>query len=273
MQACYKKFVLQNKVDMKRKRAKGGGRKPKAGPTSSLTFRIPDDLRRELELEANAESVSERLIWHLRQSINRKRDDQRDPALRGLLSLIARLAQEITGGELIPDSLKDYRSAVQSDWRTNLFQFRAFKFAAKKLLDTLEEPPEPLLPEEQLEQMRRKAAETLGGSPEFTNLLLEIGKSPEAKGAWVFDNVWTRFKNSHLPYPEAAQRVMRDNPLLGRAMEREDRAFQIARKALELDPEWVADQKLLKKQLAELEKREASKQRKGDKADDQTLLR
>ena len=103
---------------MKRKRAKGGGRKPKAGPTSSLTFRIPDDLRRELELEANAESVSERLIWHLRQSINRKRDDQRDPALRGLLSLIARLAQEITGGELIPDSLKDYRSAVQSDWRT-----------------------------------------------------------------------------------------------------------------------------------------------------------
>ena len=60
MQACYKIFVLQNKEDMKRKRAKGGGRKPKAGPTSSLTFRIPDDLRRELELEANAESVSER---------------------------------------------------------------------------------------------------------------------------------------------------------------------------------------------------------------------
>ena len=137
------------------------------------------------------------------------------------------------------------------------------------MLDTLEEPlPEPLLPEEQLEQMRRKAAETFGGSPEFTNLLLEIGKSPEAKGAWVFDNVWTRFKNSHLPYTEAAQRVMRNNPLLGRAMERENRDFQIARKALELDPEWVADQKHLKNSWRNWKREKHPNSAKRTKADD-----
>ena len=123
---------------MKRKRAKGGGRKPQAGPTSSLTFRIPDDLRRELELDANGR-LSERLIWHLRRSINRKREEERDPALQALLMLIATLAEEITGGGLIPD--KDVRSRFRSEWRTDLSKFRAFKFAVKKLLDTLEEPP------------------------------------------------------------------------------------------------------------------------------------
>ena len=115
---------------MKRKRAKGGGRKSRAGPTSSLTFRIPDDLRRELEVEANGESLSERLIWHLRRSINRKRDEERGPALQGLLLLIARLVEEIAGGELMPD--RHIRSQWQSQWRTNLFKFRAFKVAAKK---------------------------------------------------------------------------------------------------------------------------------------------
>jgi hypothetical protein len=258
------RIVLQNKVaNMKRKRAPGGGRKARAGSTSSLTFRIPDDLRRELELESNG-SVSERLIWHLRRSINRKRDEERDPALQGLLLLIARLAEEIAGGGLIPNGLKDYRSHVQSQWRTRLLNFRAFKFAVKKLLDTLEEPPEPTLPKEELEQLRKKAVETLGGPPEFTKLFLEIEKSPEAKGAWVFGNVWTRFTNSHLPYPEAAQKVMRNHPLLGRAMEREDRDFQIARKALQLNPEWVEDQKEIRKEFAELEKLKASKQRKED---------
>jgi hypothetical protein len=222
---------------MKRKRAKGGGRKSRAGPTSSLTFRIPDDLRRDLEQEANGESVSERLIWHLRRDINRKREEERDPALQGLLSLIARLAEEITGGELMAD--KDYRSQVRSEWRTDLFTFRAFKVAVKKLLDTLEEPraPEPLLPQEELDRMRREAAEHFGTSPEVTKLLLEIEKSPEAKGAWVFGNFWTRFTSSHLPYPESARRVMGKHPAWLAATDREDRDFRLARAALELKPE------------------------------------
>ena len=101
---------------MKRKRAPGGGRKAQAGPTSSLTFRIPDDMRKQLEREAAEKevNVSDRLHWHLRRSFNRQRDEERDPALQALLLLIARLAEVITGGEYIPD--KDLRSDVRSEW-------------------------------------------------------------------------------------------------------------------------------------------------------------
>ena len=76
---------------MKQKRAPGGGRKAKAGPTSSLTFRIPDDMRKQLEREAaeKAATVSDRLQWHLRRSFNRQQEEERDPALQGLLVLIA----------------------------------------------------------------------------------------------------------------------------------------------------------------------------------------
>ena len=220
---------------MKRKRAPGGGRKAKAGPTSPLTFRIPADLRRELELEATEDgSVSERLLWHLRRSIDRKREEERDPALKALLLLIARLAEDLTGGEYAPD--KDVRSNLQREWRTDLFQFRAFKVAVKKLLDTLEEPPEPPrgMTEEERERSRKAAAEEFGGSPEFTKLFLEVQRSPEAMGAWTFGNVWKRFTHSHLPFTENERRMIRDQPILGRAMEREYYDFQKARKALEL---------------------------------------
>jgi hypothetical protein len=224
---------------MKRKRAKGGGRKPMAGPTSPLTFRIPEDLRRELELEAaqanGGASVSERLLWHLRRSISRKREEERDPALQALLVLIARLAEEMTGGDLMPD--KDVRSELQKQWRTDLFQFRAFKFAVKKLLDTLEEPPESSsMSQEERESYARESAKTFGNSPEFTKLFVETQKSPEAMGAWAFGNFWTRFTHSHLPFTEEERRMILRQPILGRAMEREYFDFQKARKALELKP-------------------------------------
>ena len=222
---------------MKRKRARGGGRKSRSGPTSPLTFRIPEDLRRELELEATENgSVSERLLWHLRRSMNRKREEERDPALHYLLLLIARLAEGITGGELIPD--KRFRSTLQSEWRTDLFSFRAFKFAVKKLLDTLEEPPEQAFSPTggESEELARIGMNMFGDSPEFIKLLAEVQKSPEAFGAWVFGNFWTRFTKSGLPFTESERTMMLKNPILGRVMEREYFDFQKARKALELTP-------------------------------------
>jgi hypothetical protein len=226
---------------MKRKRAPGGGRKAKAGPTSSLTFRIPDDMRKQLEREAAEKevNVSDRLLWHLRRSFNRQRDEERDPALQGLLMLIARLAEAIAVGE-IPDGVDKYlRSRLRREWRTDLFQFRAFKFAAKKLLDTIEEPPESSsqITEEAREKFALEAAERFGTSPEFTKLFLEVYKSPEAMGAWVFGNLWKRFTHSHLPFTEDEQRMMVKHPVIGVAMEREYYDFQKARKALELKPQ------------------------------------
>jgi hypothetical protein len=220
---------------MKRKRAPGGGRKARAGPTSSLTFRIPDDMRKQLEREAaeKKSNVSDRLHWHLRRSFNRQREEERDPALQGLLVLIARLAEDVAGGEYVPD--KYMQSRLRREWRTDLFQFRSFKFAVKKLLDTLEEPPESST-EEEREKFALKAAEHFGASPEFNKLYLEIHKSPEAMGAWVFGNLWKRFTHSHLPFTENERRMMVEDPVLGVAMEREYYDFQKARKALELKP-------------------------------------
>jgi hypothetical protein len=223
---------------MKRKRAPGGGRKARAGPTSSLTFRIPDDMRKQLEREAaeKALNVSDRLLWHLRRSFNRQREEERDPALQGLLVLIGRLAENVAGGEYMTD--KDVRSWLRREWRTDLFQFRAFKSAVKKLLDTLEEPPESSsqMTEEEREKFALEAADTFGTNPEFNRLYSELRKSPEAMGAWVFGNLWTRFTHSHLPFTENERRMMADHPVLGVAMEREYYDFQKARKALELKP-------------------------------------
>ena len=54
-------------------------------------------MRKQLEREAaeKAVNVSDRLLWHLRRSFNRQREEERDPALQGLLVLIARLAQTL----------------------------------------------------------------------------------------------------------------------------------------------------------------------------------
>jgi len=220
---------------MKRKRARGGGRKSRSGPTSSLTFRIPDQMRRQLESEAAAKdaTVSERLLWHLSRSFNRQREEEGDPALNGLLIVIASLAEATTGGELLSD--KYYRSEVQRKWRTDLFNFRAFKFAVKKLLDTLEEPPESTMTQENHENYAREAS--VGDSPEFQKLFLEINKSPEAMGAFNFKNVWTRFTHSDRPFTESERSMMNRFPDFGRAMEREYYDFQKARKALALEPE------------------------------------
>jgi hypothetical protein len=225
---------------MKRKRAPGGGRKAKAGPTSSLTFRIPDDMRKQVEREAAEKevNVSDRLLWHLRRSFNRQGEEERDPALRGLLVLITRLAWDVTGGgELVSDTY--LRSRLRREWRTDLFQFRAFKFAVKKLLDTLEEPPESSsrMTEEEREKLALETVEHFGAaSPEFNKLFLETQKSPEAMGAWVFGNLWKRFTLSHLPFTEEERRMLDKHPVLGVVMEREYYDFQKARNALELKP-------------------------------------
>ena len=138
----------------------------------------------------------------------------------------------------MPD--KDFRSRLRREWRTDLFKFRAFKAAVKKLLDTLEEPPESesssLMTEEEREKSLLEAAQHFGASSEFNKLFLDIHKSPEAMGAWVFGNLWTRFTRSHLPFTEDERRTMVDHPVLGVAMEREYSDFQKARKALELKP-------------------------------------
>ena len=74
---------------MARKRAPGGGRKPK-GPVaarSQLTVRMPDELRAELEAAARRRNrnLTDELIGRIRGSFAREHEQKRDPATRALL--------------------------------------------------------------------------------------------------------------------------------------------------------------------------------------------
>jgi hypothetical protein len=127
---------------MKRKRAPGAGRKPKVGlSTSSLTFRIPHALRKNLESQAaeRGSSIAEALIWHLRRSLNRRREEERDPAMRALCFLISQIAKSTS-----PPAPGSDKSGV---WRSNPFFFAAFKLAVAQLLDALTPPGEIIPPE------------------------------------------------------------------------------------------------------------------------------
>ena len=72
--------------------------------------------------------------------------------------------------------------------------------------------------------------------PEFLKLLAEVQKSPESYGAWVFNNFWSRFTKSDLPF-DSERTVLLEHPIFGRVMEREYLDFKKARKALELKSE------------------------------------
>src|SRR5262249_41800109 len=148
----------------------------------------------------------------------------------------------IAGGQYMPD--KYLRSREQKQWRTDLFKFRAFKVAVKKMLDALAEPPEhPGLTREEYEKTKvtEKEQEAIAlkqfGNPNLAKLLVEVHRSPEAMGAFEFDNFWKRFTHSDLPFTESERNMMSKHPLLGRVMEREYYDFKKARKALELEPE------------------------------------
>jgi hypothetical protein len=113
------------------KRAPGGGRKPK-GPVparSQLTVRMPDDLRAELEAAAghHGYNLTDEVIGRLRRSFAKERADRRDPAIRALTFLIAKLADNVHLGPVL-----------EKQWHRDPFLFRSFKLAVAKLLDLIE---------------------------------------------------------------------------------------------------------------------------------------
>jgi hypothetical protein len=226
------------------KRAPGGGRKPKGGfsqLSSTLTIRIPDDMRKQLESEAaeKNESMAQRLMWHLRQSFNREVDKQRDPALQGLLYMIGQLAERLSAGMYM--AAGPVRSDRQRWWRTDLFRFRAFKVAVKKLFDAIEEPSWGSRPPTEKEV--RDDLKKWSTDPEFLKEWLEAYKSAESFGAKAFTDFWSDVARSREPFTEADYQAMRevevlypDHPNYSSEMERENYNLRKASKALELKP-------------------------------------
>ena len=156
---------------MKRKRAPGGGRKARAGPTSPLTFRIPDDLRQQLESEAAEKNatVSERLLWHLSQSLSREKALGRDPAVRAFCFLIMELSDRLRWAAGPPPAL----------WERNPFVFKAFKIAVEKLLSNFE--PKGDMKRPPIEAFLKEAFSDYHSilTPSMKRLMAEVWESPE----------------------------------------------------------------------------------------------
>lgn len=122
---------------VRRKRAPGGGRKPKgefSELTSPLSFRMPEWMWKELQAakRKSGRGTTQEVLRRLQYSFNEDRRKSRDPALQALLYLIGEVAEGVTN--TYEFRVKDMRPL----WRSNPFLFRAFKLAVAKLLDALE---------------------------------------------------------------------------------------------------------------------------------------
>ena len=180
--------------------------------------------------------MAQRLMWHLRQSFNRERDRERDPALQGLLFLIASLAERLSTEIYRGDEIAHKHNL----WRTDNFKFKAFKVAVKKLLDALEEPsPKPPFPEAGM----RKVFQKWSTDPEFLKAKADIYKSPETLGASAFTDLWSDMIRSDQPFTDADYKKIReveidypDHPNYARNLKRYNYGLHDARKALEINP-------------------------------------
>jgi hypothetical protein len=221
-------------MKQKRKRVPGGGRKA-SGPfvqnAAQLTIRMPIGMRAELEAaaEKRGRSLTQELLWRVQDSFNLEHNKRRDPALRALNFVIAQMAERISGGMYLAH--EELRQGWLKEWRTDPFKFRAFKFAVGKLLDELQ-PPGEIRPAPS-EEVCKEAAECFGFTDEFTKWLAEINKTPEAKGAFEFEALWTQLTRSNRLTQREKEWGNR-YPYLGQVMEREFYGFADARRDLKL---------------------------------------
>ena len=185
----------------KRKRAPGGGRKPKGEPTTPLSLRIPAELRRHLKQAADAKgkSVSEELIWRIHGSFGRERDKESDPELRALCFVIAKLSRDAVG-------FWDVDGTPQFSWRSDPFFFRAFKIAVARVLDALDpggvaQPPKIEKTADEGRSLRRPEFFMSFRSPKERGeyaakirlaLLHEAEANPDLEWLKVHPEIWTQ---------------------------------------------------------------------------------
>jgi hypothetical protein len=194
----------------KRKRAKGGGRKPK-GPftelTSPLSIRMPNYMREELESAAqtSGKSVSQELLRRLSNTFDRDREKARDPDMRALCFLIAETARQAVGIP-VSDQLK---STNTLSWRNNPFFFRAFKIAVGTLLDALE-PAGPITPPKMKFNFRPTAHNTTAAAGDALNHFIKSYETPEARGQYAAGYIWNSLQTiPHLSPDEREQEIQK----------------------------------------------------------------
>lgn len=161
----------------KRKRAPGGGRKPKgefSNLTSPLSIRMPADIRDQLRKAAaqNGRSASQELLGRLKKSLDYETHKERDRAMRALCFLISELAVVVTGWS-------DSKNRPAANWRTDPFFFHAFSLAVAHVLNAI--APKGKIKNPQWIRERGDAVLSYG--------LPETLSSPEVRGKFAADVV------------------------------------------------------------------------------------
>jgi hypothetical protein len=176
-----------------RKRAPGGGRKPKGEfdrLSTAVTTRMPEDLRERLVRAAdkNDRSITQEILRRLHDSFDHDRNKGREPAMRALCFLIAEIAHEVVDpfgkGEdakaVIPD-------VYVPDWRSDPFYFRAFKLAVVQLLDALQPPGDVKAPRRHMNLYAEVATQEEADA--FAARYNRSFKSPEARADYAAEHV------------------------------------------------------------------------------------
>jgi hypothetical protein len=163
---------------VKRKRAPGGGRKPKgpiSGKSAWLSTRISNDTRQRLEQAAKQKdrSLSQEIELRLRQSFAEK---ESDPYLRALAFLIHQAAKAIPIAAPLP---------------SNPYKFAVFKSAVDRLLTHLT-PSGPIEPPPEAAEQH-----------EYEN----FWKSPALFGLSIAEVVWWQMQSVETPPPELMKYV------------------------------------------------------------------
>jgi hypothetical protein len=193
---------------MKPKRKPGAGRKPR-GPftknTAVLTVRMPDDLRRQLKGAADKKgwSLTQELLWRVRSSYNRQREEERrPPATRALCFLLCEITERVGFPNI-------------SKWHRSRFAFRAFRLALAQLLERLEPPGEIKYPQgyKRLSEVLR--AHQQGSAADRFDAQC---KTPEALADYLSEYLMDRILHPR-PGFEVALRKFRDHPEAGSLIE------------------------------------------------------
>lgn len=210
---------------MAKKRKPGGGRKPNPNKKVMFSTRLEPHVMAALRAAAkdwpqgNLSTFAEFLI----DRALREREEARcDPDLQALLLCIRQLAENVSGMFHVSD--KGDRDRVRRYWRTNFFYFRAFKVAVGALLNAMEEP-KPLYNYEQFQKIVAQAAKEFDVSPELTKLFIDVHKSPEAYGAYLFAEFQARATRAD-PLNDEERELVRDHPdYIGNYFDRLPRAW------------------------------------------------
>ena len=201
---------------MAKRRKPGSGRKPKPDRKVLFTIRLLPHVLAELKAQAqtwqggngNVSAFTETLI---NRGLGQRAEEKRDPALKGLLYFITRLAERAGALRMLIRN-EELNERIPILWRTDRTSFRAFKVGVHGLLDLLKEPPDdPLAREGRMECLEawlgrgaskeeKKAfleTEKLG-----TDILLELW----SRGGWSHHGRWAIESSRGSPYAQETER-------------------------------------------------------------------